>query len=41
MAHTADPEFWRLYRQLPKALQERADNAFDLPKQSPQHPSLR
>jgi mRNA-degrading endonuclease RelE of RelBE toxin-antitoxin system len=41
VAHTADPELWRLYRQLPKALRDRADNAFDLLRQSPQHSSLR
>lgn len=41
MAHTADPEFWRLYRALPKAVQERADRALELLRQSPDHPSLR
>jgi mRNA-degrading endonuclease RelE of RelBE toxin-antitoxin system len=41
LAHTADPEFWRLYRALPKDLQNRADKAFELLRQSPQHPSLR
>jgi mRNA-degrading endonuclease RelE of RelBE toxin-antitoxin system len=41
VAHTADPEFWRLYRALPRSVQERADKAFVLLKQSPDHPSLR
>jgi hypothetical protein len=41
MAHTADPEFWRLYRALPKDVRDRADQAFQLSKQSPSHPSLR
>jgi hypothetical protein len=41
MAHTADPEFWRRYRALPQVVQTRADSAFVLLKQSPNHPSLR
>jgi mRNA-degrading endonuclease RelE of RelBE toxin-antitoxin system len=41
LAHTADPEFWRLYRALPKDIQDRADKAFLLLQQHPQHPSLR
>ena len=41
MAHTADPDFWRLYRALPKLVQARADKAFALLRQSPGHPSLR
>lgn len=40
MAHTADPDFWRHYRTLPRSVQERADKAFDLLKHSPDHPSL-
>ncbi|MEQ1697907.1 MAG: hypothetical protein ABL901_18900 [Hyphomicrobiaceae bacterium] len=40
MAHTADPDFWRLYRALPRTVQERADKAFELLRQSPDHPSL-
>lgn len=40
MAHTADPDFWRLYRALPRQIQERADRAFVLLQQSPDHPSL-
>lgn len=41
MAHTADPEFWRLHRALPKNIQNRADEAFELLRRSPDHPSLR
>jgi mRNA-degrading endonuclease RelE of RelBE toxin-antitoxin system len=40
MAHTADPDFWHLYRALPRSVQERADKAFALLQLSPDHPSL-
>ncbi len=40
MAHTADPEFWRLYRALPKNVRDRADKAFALLRRSSGHPSL-
>ena len=41
MAHTADEDFWPLYRALPKTVQARADRAFAVLRQSPNHPSLR
>ena len=42
MAHTADPDFWRLYRALSRSVRdrERADKSFALLQQSPDHPSL-
>jgi mRNA-degrading endonuclease RelE of RelBE toxin-antitoxin system len=41
MDHTADPEFWRLYRKLPLSVQQRADRAFALLQSSPKHSSLK
>jgi mRNA-degrading endonuclease RelE of RelBE toxin-antitoxin system len=41
VVHTADANFWRYYRELPKNVRDRADRAFDLLRQSPDHPSLR
>jgi hypothetical protein len=41
MTHMADPEFWRLYRALPKDIRGRADKSFALLRASPGHPSLR
>lgn len=38
--HRADADFWKLYEALPKRIRERADKAFALLKQDPQHPSL-
>jgi mRNA-degrading endonuclease RelE of RelBE toxin-antitoxin system len=40
MAHYADPDFWRLYRKLPKRIRMLADKNFTLLKTSPEHPSL-
>jgi hypothetical protein len=41
LAHTADPDFWRLYHALSLPIQNRADKAFELLQRSPDHPSLR
>ena len=41
MAHTADADFWPLYRALPTNVRLRADKAFATLKRSPDHPSLR
>ena len=40
MKHTASPEFWSCYRDLPEAVQALADKNFALLKTDPQHPSL-
>jgi mRNA-degrading endonuclease RelE of RelBE toxin-antitoxin system len=40
MAHYADPDFWRHYRDLPDEVRELADRCFEMLKASPQHPSL-
>jgi len=41
MAHYADPEFWRLYHELPAAIRDQADASFELLKANPAHPSIR
>ena len=41
MRHRADADFWGLYHALPEQTRERADKAFALLKENPQHPSLR
>jgi mRNA-degrading endonuclease RelE of RelBE toxin-antitoxin system len=41
MPHYADPDFWRLYRDLPESVRELADKNFELLKVHPDHPSLR
>lgn len=41
MAHTADADFWPLYRALPLNVQRRADKAFAMLRKAPDHPSLR
>jgi hypothetical protein len=38
--HTALPEFWYHYRQLPSEIQELADKNFELLKANIRHPSL-
>jgi hypothetical protein len=38
--HRASPEFWALYRALPKTVQAIADKNFERLKDSPRHPSL-
>ena len=40
MIHHAAPDFWACYRRLPAKVQRAADNAFELLKANPQHPSL-
>ena len=40
MTHRASEKFWKHYQQLPKDLQDRADQNFELLKKSPRHPSL-
>lgn len=39
--HFASPLFWKAYRDLPPAVQELADQHFELLKQNPRHASLR
>ena len=41
MRHFASPAFWEAYRKLPDHVRELANKNFVLPKQDPQHPSLR
>ncbi|MBY0279410.1 hypothetical protein K2Z84_29085 [Candidatus Binatia bacterium] len=41
MTHHATPAFWGLYRKLPAAVRELADQAFSHLKRDPRHPSLR
>lgn len=41
MPHYADPDFWRLYRDLPDEIRELADRCYELLKSDPEHPSLR
>jgi len=38
--HLALPRFWKHYRELPKDVQELADQKFELLKADPRHPSL-
>lgn len=40
MKHVAAPEFWKCYRDLPKAIQRLADKNYALLKADPGHPSL-
>lgn len=40
MKHYASANFWDLYDQLPKAMQELAKKKFGLLKENPKHPSL-
>ncbi|HJX27592.1 MAG TPA: hypothetical protein VJ885_06735 [Thermoanaerobaculia bacterium] len=40
MKHFASPEFWELYRELPRPVQNLADKNFELLKADPRHPSL-
>ena len=40
MIHHASPDFWSCYNALPAPIREQADNAFELLKANPQHPSL-
>lgn len=40
MPHHASPRFWRAYAALPPNVRERADRAFALLKEDPDHPSL-
>jgi hypothetical protein len=38
--HHASPDFWALYRMLPREVRELADKNFELLKADPRHPSL-
>jgi len=38
--HYASPDFWRLYRGLPKEIQTAADRSFALLKDDSRHPSI-
>ena len=40
MRHFASPSFWKLYDELPTAVQEVADKNFGLLKSNSKHPSL-
>ena len=40
MRHRANEKFWALYEQLPKAIQQLADDNFALLKRDARHPSL-
>ncbi len=40
MKHRTNPKFWKFYGELPKAIQELADENFELLKRNPRHPSL-
>ncbi len=40
MKHSATPQFWRCYHQLPAAVRTLADKNFQLLKVDPKHPSL-
>ena len=40
MKHHATPEFWEMYAELPKHIQELADKNFALLKADTKHPSL-
>lgn len=39
--HYTTPNFWKLYNDLPKTIQELADKNYELLKENPRHPSLR
>ena len=41
MRHAATARFWRLYDELPAAVQRLADKSFELLKANPRHPALR
>jgi hypothetical protein len=41
MKSRADPSFWKLYRQLPRQVRQRAVKAYRLWRENPHHPSLR
>ncbi len=38
--HFTTSQFWKLYGQLPKHIQELADKNYELLKENPRHPSL-
>jgi hypothetical protein len=40
LKHFASPEFWVLYKALPRSIQALADRNFSLLKNDPHHPSL-
>ncbi|GAB4279652.1 MAG: hypothetical protein Fur0025_07010 [Oscillatoriaceae cyanobacterium] len=40
MKHFTTPEFWERYHQLPREIQELADQKYELLKADPKHPSL-
>jgi hypothetical protein len=40
LKHYASPEFWRLYRGLPREIQIAADKSFALLKENARHPSI-
>lgn len=41
MRHLATARFWRLYEELPAAVQRLADKSFELLKADPRHPAVR
>lgn len=41
MRHLTTARFWRLYEELPAAVQRLADKSFQLLKADPRHPALR
>lgn len=40
MTHRTSSRFWRCYEKLPKSVQQRADDSFELLKNDPNHNSL-
>ncbi len=40
LIHLTTSQFWQLYSQLPKNIQELADKNYELLKENPKHPSL-
>ncbi len=38
--HSTTPQFWEMYKELPKHIQRLADKNFQLLKADPHHPSL-
>ena len=40
MKHRATPKFWKFHGELPKEIQELANNNYEILKNDPRHPSL-
>lgn len=40
MSHHANPRFWEAYQELPPEIRRQAEEAFELLKKNPRHPSL-